>query len=171
MESKNLFLSRVFWDNVIGLLAMFLDRFGVEVPVSDQELIVGAVLAIANIILRILTKQPVHVAKPGPGTTLVIVLILLSPLVLAGCTSMTPEENKLNMQKSVLFACSRFNDLVIELAYQPLNPSQVNTVGELIEVARPICTGPLPSSEMDLHTALSRMTQALNSLRDVSEER
>lgn len=58
MESKNFLLSKTLWVNVLAFIATM---FGVEELASPemQGDIVAAVMAVVNIVLRFMTKQPI----------------------------------------------------------------------------------------------------------------
>jgi hypothetical protein len=60
MEAKKWYLSKTFWFNVIAIVVMVLGSFGYtgEVP-EEWAAIVPAIIAIVNLILRFVTKQPV----------------------------------------------------------------------------------------------------------------
>ena len=58
MNKKNLLGSRTFWANVIGIVAVAgSGQLGITIPHAPE------VLAVANILLRIITKQGVYL--PG----------------------------------------------------------------------------------------------------------
>ena len=60
MDSKSLFTSRTFWFNVVmGLLAILQTEGVFELL---PESVVAGGIAAGNVVIRILTKQPVHVA-------------------------------------------------------------------------------------------------------------
>ena len=57
METKSIFVSKVFWTNVIGILGMTLQTFtGKEVIPMEYQ---ASILACINIILRLVTKSAV----------------------------------------------------------------------------------------------------------------
>lgn len=56
MDSKSIFTSKTVWANVVAVAATFAAKqFGVEIDASTQV----AILGVVNLILRIVTKQPV----------------------------------------------------------------------------------------------------------------
>lgn len=60
MDPKPILTSRTFWANVIGMAVLILSLVGVNViGVEDQEALIAAALAVVNIVLRLLTSQPV----------------------------------------------------------------------------------------------------------------
>ena len=63
MESKHIFLSKIFWANVLGLVAIVATAEGVDLGLSSdvQAEIVAGILAVVNVILRMVTRQPVHI--------------------------------------------------------------------------------------------------------------
>lgn len=55
-DAKSWLLSRTIWANVVAVAATFAAKqFGVDIDASTQV----AVLGVVNLILRIVTKQPV----------------------------------------------------------------------------------------------------------------
>lgn len=63
MQSKNILTSKTLWANVIGLGAAYLGSKGIGVSGETQAQIVTGVLAVVNIILRLVTNKPVHIVK------------------------------------------------------------------------------------------------------------
>jgi hypothetical protein len=59
-NAKNLFKSKTFWVNLVALVAYGAKKYGGVEEVPDP-LVDSGLLAIANIILRLVTKQPVTV--------------------------------------------------------------------------------------------------------------
>lgn len=57
MDSKLWYASKTFWTNIITLLWTFLGPL-VGIPTLDPETMLG-ILAVVNVVLRIVTKQPV----------------------------------------------------------------------------------------------------------------
>jgi hypothetical protein len=60
MEAKKWYLSKTFWFNVVAVVVMILGAFGYtgEVP-EEWAAIVPAIVAIVNLVLRFITKQPI----------------------------------------------------------------------------------------------------------------
>ena len=57
MESKSVWLSKMFWVNIIALAAMITQGItGTEFISLEVQ---GSILAVVNIILRLVTRQPV----------------------------------------------------------------------------------------------------------------
>ena len=56
MDSKSIFTSKTVWANIVAVAATFAAKqFGVEIDASTQV----AILGVVNLVLRIVTKQPV----------------------------------------------------------------------------------------------------------------
>lgn len=66
MDSKSIFLSKTLWVNLgTAVFTWLATKYGITVDAQTQnEIIVGA-LAVANIGLRLITKQPVHIVSPS----------------------------------------------------------------------------------------------------------
>jgi hypothetical protein len=61
MESKKFYQSKTFWFNVIALVVMVLGAFGYKGEVPEEwAALVPAILAIVNLVLRFITKQPIE---------------------------------------------------------------------------------------------------------------
>ena len=61
MDSKKFYQSKTFWFNVIALIVMVLGAFGYEGEIPEEwAALVPAILAIVNLILRFVTKQPIE---------------------------------------------------------------------------------------------------------------
>lgn len=61
MNAKTLWESKTFWFNILGLLATVAAAFGLDLGLSDEvkAQIVGGVMAVGNIVLRLVTSKPV----------------------------------------------------------------------------------------------------------------
>lgn len=61
MQSKPFWTSKTLWVNVVALVASVTGAFGIDVGLTPeaQASIVGGIMAVANIVLRLVTKQPV----------------------------------------------------------------------------------------------------------------
>jgi hypothetical protein len=56
MEGKKIWFSKIFWLNVLGLAAILIQAYtGYIVSVETQ----ASVLAVLNVLLRLITKDPV----------------------------------------------------------------------------------------------------------------
>jgi len=60
-DSKPFFARKTFWTNVIMLAATVSTAFGVDLGLDPetQIAVVGAVMAVVNIVLRFVTKSPI----------------------------------------------------------------------------------------------------------------
>ena len=62
MDAKSIFLSKTLWVNVLAVAAGFLaPKLGVTISAEDQV----AALGVINLVLRIVTKQPVNWSMPS----------------------------------------------------------------------------------------------------------
>jgi len=61
MDAKKWYLSKTFWFNIIALVVMVLGAYGYtgEVP-EEWGVLVPAILALVNLILRYFTKRPIE---------------------------------------------------------------------------------------------------------------
>lgn len=55
MEPKNVLLSKTFWVNIIAILALVVQYYRQDFVISPE--IQASILAVINIILRLLTKK------------------------------------------------------------------------------------------------------------------
>ena len=62
MEAKPIWASRTFWVNMVALVASVAGVFGTDVGLAaeQQTAVVGGIIAVANIVLRVVTKGPVR---------------------------------------------------------------------------------------------------------------
>jgi len=60
---KSIFKSKTFWTNVVAFVAAVSTAFGVDIGLDadSQVAIVGGVMAVVNIVLRVITKDPVRI--------------------------------------------------------------------------------------------------------------
>lgn len=61
--SKSLFLSKTFWVNVLGVIIGIGGYVTGLVP-AEYEAIAVSGLAFLNVVLRTMTKEPVHITEP-----------------------------------------------------------------------------------------------------------
>ena len=63
MDTKSLFVSKTFWFNVVGLVAAVGSAFGLDLGMDEETKaqVVGGIMAVGNIVLRLVTKEPVKV--------------------------------------------------------------------------------------------------------------
>ena len=57
MEPKSWYLSRTLWVNAIAFVALVVQSFGTGFVIGAEEQV--GILAVLNIILRLITKQPI----------------------------------------------------------------------------------------------------------------
>ena len=66
MDSKSIFLSKTVWLNILGPVFVWLGaKYGLQVDTETQMEIVGGALGIANILMRLVTTQPIHIINPS----------------------------------------------------------------------------------------------------------
>ena len=60
--SKSIFLSKTLWFNVLAVIVLVAGHFGYAEfkPNDDLLILVGVLVPIVNVVLRKITKQPVH---------------------------------------------------------------------------------------------------------------
>lgn len=63
MISKHILTSRTLWANTVGAVLAFLAIFGLDLALTPEEksALVTVIMAVINVILRLDTKQPVHI--------------------------------------------------------------------------------------------------------------
>ncbi len=61
MEPKPWYVSKTLWINALAILAAVTGAFGIDLDLTPetQAALVGGIMAIVNIILRLVTKAPV----------------------------------------------------------------------------------------------------------------
>jgi hypothetical protein len=59
MDGKPFYLSKTIWANVIAIGAAILGAFNIDVDPETQAQIAAGIVAVANIILRFVTKEPI----------------------------------------------------------------------------------------------------------------
>ena len=60
MESKHWYASKTLWVNFLAIVAIILNsQFGIELDVEVQAALATSILAIINIVLRFVTRQPI----------------------------------------------------------------------------------------------------------------
>lgn len=94
MNPKSLFASKTFWVNLLGGIGTVAGAYGGFIPPQYAPIVMGAG-AIANILLRMVTHQPVTLSTPtvppsvvGPGKVAFVVLATALGLTAASCASL-----------------------------------------------------------------------------------
>jgi hypothetical protein len=98
---KHWYASKTIWANVVALIAAVAMSAGLDLGLDPetQATIVAGILAIVNVVLRLITREPVKLGKGGgrPPSAAAVVLLPLA-LLLSGCgalqqigESLTPE--------------------------------------------------------------------------------
>ena len=59
METKSIWQSKTFWVNIISIVAILGATYGFDIDTETQAMLATTVLAVINIILRFVTKQPI----------------------------------------------------------------------------------------------------------------
>lgn len=64
-EAKPAWASKTLWVNLVALVASIAVALGVDIglTVEAQGALVGGIMALVNIVLRLVTKQPVTVKR------------------------------------------------------------------------------------------------------------
>lgn len=67
-DAKSIFVSKTFWANIVGLAAVIIPMTGYGLPPEiatpeAQAQVVGFLMALANIVLRVFTTEPVKLSK------------------------------------------------------------------------------------------------------------
>ncbi len=66
VETKSIFSSKTFWLNVLGpVFAWFATSKGINLSPDEQVGVITGVMALANVVMRFLTVQPVHLIPPS----------------------------------------------------------------------------------------------------------
>lgn len=60
---KSIFQSKTFWANAVAFVVSIATAFGLDLGLDaeSQTAIVGGIMAVVNVILRFVTKEPVSV--------------------------------------------------------------------------------------------------------------
>ena len=60
METKHWWASKMIWVNVIAVVAIILNsQYGIDLDTEVQAALATSILAIVNIVLRVVTNQPI----------------------------------------------------------------------------------------------------------------
>jgi len=59
MEGKPIWQSKTFWVNLISLGAIIGAAYGFEIDTETQAVLATGLLAVVNIVLRLMTDQPI----------------------------------------------------------------------------------------------------------------
>ena len=61
METKKIYESRTFWVNLVAIIGIVLNSlYGIELDAELQATLATSVLAVINIILRLITSKPIR---------------------------------------------------------------------------------------------------------------
>ena len=70
MDSKSIFASKTLWANLLAPVFLFLaTRYGLQLDAEQQGAVITVAMTAMNIVLRAVTKQPVHIVAPAPPTS------------------------------------------------------------------------------------------------------
>ncbi len=86
IETKSVFTSKTFWANVLALLAPILAAKGINLSPEYQAQLAEfliVVVPLANIGLRFISTQPIHLIKPGPPPLTMVDMELVAEKVFA----------------------------------------------------------------------------------------
>ena len=148
---KNLFVSRVFWFNLVSLLLIAAQAL--EGAAWFDPMIQGAILAVGNAALRMLTGQPVELPKPGKKLALAFMAVCVSMQIAAcagagkGGVSMTPEQRSQ--------AISQAAGVLSALATIPLPPGVDPATAKQINAWRSLVGSLVPALEAAAQSPLS----------------
>jgi len=59
MGTKSIWQSKTFWVNLISIVAIIGAAYGFEIDTETQAVLSTGILAVVNIILRLVTKQAI----------------------------------------------------------------------------------------------------------------
>ena len=116
--SKSIFASKTFWLNVLGpVFAWLATEYGFALTPKEQLEVIGIGMSAANVVMRFLTKTPVHVGARPPA---VIALCALG-LSLAGCAGAVPwnDQNDVGIAK-------------LHLQFEPMRDATGNVIGSTL---------------------------------------
>lgn len=66
MESKSIFASKSFWGAILTpIISWAAAKYGLDLDAETQAAVIAGASAIAGVVLRAVTKEPVHVVKAG----------------------------------------------------------------------------------------------------------
>ena len=65
-ETKSVFKDPVFWLNILGPAFMLLAARGIDISPDEKMAIIVGVMAVANVVMRFITTQGVHLLPPPP---------------------------------------------------------------------------------------------------------
>lgn len=166
MDSKNILQSKTLWANLIALVAVLLGAHNIDLDADTQTQLVATILVVVNIVLRFVTKQPVHVLSPPPldltqradptpppsgstgsGTISGVVLLIAGAALacaLTACVGPAP----LPPSAQVVLACDSYASGLLTLsaarANGKLSDAQVADVDALRATINPLCSGDVP---------------------------
>lgn len=127
VPSKSLFKSKTFWVNILGVVTLVISgQMGITIP-AEYAVPIGAVV---NILLRLLTDNPVHIVAgeppPLPSDTTVITEAVRSAYAHTGLPLDEFQPDKSLVSSGKLYA-------VLHHAADALNtPHNLKTVGDLV---------------------------------------
>lgn len=173
---KSLFTSKIFWTQIVGIAAMVVSLFGIEMTAEMQAQVIAgieAIVAAVTIVLRLVTYRPVTVT--GTPTTEDVVKSLLIIGLLGGALAACTPSGKLSIpmvsdpRSSWATDCGSYAADLQQLAQnkQKLSAFEVRLVDQQREVIGPLCPPrrqEAPTSVTELQ-ALSRSAATLSELR------
>jgi len=77
-DEKPIWASKTLWVNTIAFVAALASSFGFEIGAEQQGALVGGVMAVVNIVLRLITDRPVKLKKPKNLSCLIVCFLFLS---------------------------------------------------------------------------------------------
>ena len=90
MNSKSIFASKTLWLNILGPLFGYIGtKYGLALTPDQQLAVIGIGMAGANALMRLVTRQPVHVTAPPKAFVALVALGLAGMSVaLGGCSAL-----------------------------------------------------------------------------------
>lgn len=172
LNDKPWWASKTIWVNIIAAVAAISTAFGLDLGLGpeQQTAIVGGIMAVANVILRLVTDSPIKRARKTSdvraGALPGLLAVLLAAMVLAGCAG-SAETRATN---ALAAACDSYATALGQLAERraagALSPDAVARVDRINETVDPLC---LPGSSIDPAEAVGVVRSGLSILTSIKE--
>lgn len=159
---KPWYTSKTLWVNILTLVAAVSGAFGLDLGLDTetQASIVAGILAVANIILRLVTKDGVSVGKP-PVAVLALTLVLPALVACAGSV-------QTKATTSVAIACDTYGALLDQAAglrkAGKLSAGQIETIDRLNRAVDVPC---MPGSPIDPAAAVGVVQSAIATVKEI----
>ena len=148
MQQKGWFKSKTLWVNAIAFLAILIQsQTGFVIDLEAQ----GAILAVINVVLRMVTKEPLNWKKDKATNNMIsyilIPLLFLSPLIVQGCAGNQAAQIDVNLDNEAT------QDALVEISARNLAYYVSRNNPEIIEPGIAFC-GAFEGEGADLHALL-----------------